>query len=191
MLLVAIRIASFGHNMEITANCPECEHENDYGIDLRTIIDRLRSPDYATPLEQGDLTIYFKPLDYKQMQEINNLQFEEQRLLRMIPDSELEDKEKISRLNDAFKALTELSITSLARSIAAVQTPTAQVTDNLQIREWIANCDRAIFGRLREHITAMRKDSELQPLKLKCRDCEHAFEQPFTLDQASFFGNAS
>jgi hypothetical protein len=191
LLLVAIRIASFGHSMEIGAVCPACQHENEYGVDLRTIIDKLRCPDYSEALDQGDLKIYFRPLDYRQMQEISNLQFEEQRLLRAIPDSDLDEREKLQRLNDAFKQLTELTITSMARSIAAVATPTAQVTEMEMIREWLANCDREVFNTVRDYIGTMRKNSELQPLNLRCRDCNHDYTQPFTLDQASFFGNAS
>ena len=191
MLLVAIRIASFGHQMEMTLTCPHCTEENDYGVDLRSIIDNLRSPDYKASVAVGDLELYFRPLDYRQVQEINNLQFEQQRIISLLPGSELTEQEKLGRLNESMRELTDLTTRSLARTIAMVKTPQAQVTDHEHIRDWLSNCDRDVYNRVRDHALELRKSSELQPLRVPCRACSKEFDQPFTLDQASFFGNAS
>ena len=51
-ILVAIRIASYGHNMEIETGCPGCKSTNTYGLDLRSVLDQLKSADYSAPLEQ-------------------------------------------------------------------------------------------------------------------------------------------
>ena len=54
-ILVAIRIASYGHTMEISTSCPHCQHEADYGLDLRTVMERMRAPDYSKSIHDGDL----------------------------------------------------------------------------------------------------------------------------------------
>ena len=41
-ILIAIRIASYGHEMELTSTCPACRHESDYGIDLRVFLDKIQ-----------------------------------------------------------------------------------------------------------------------------------------------------
>jgi hypothetical protein len=43
-ILVAIRIASYGHEMELTSQCPKCETVDDYGIDLRRLSQVLGWP---------------------------------------------------------------------------------------------------------------------------------------------------
>ena len=64
-ILVAIRIASYGHEMDFTSKCPKCEESNDFSIDLREIMDKIKMPDFSEPVIIGDITVYFKPLTYK------------------------------------------------------------------------------------------------------------------------------
>jgi len=45
-ILVGIRIASYGHEMQFDSDCPHCQNENTFGLDLRTVMDGIRSPDY-------------------------------------------------------------------------------------------------------------------------------------------------
>ena len=75
-VLIAIRIASYGHELEITTTCPSCETESDYVLDLRSVLDRLECPDYAETLKQGDLEVSFTAMDYAQQNAINIEQFE-------------------------------------------------------------------------------------------------------------------
>ena len=65
-ILVAIRIASYGHTMEISTTCPHCQNEGDYGLDLRSVLERMKEPDYSAPIIDGDLTIFFKPMTFVQ-----------------------------------------------------------------------------------------------------------------------------
>jgi len=55
--LVAIRIASYGHEMEMTTTCPSCNTDSEYGLDLRQILDKLKTGDFHKTLEHGDLVI--------------------------------------------------------------------------------------------------------------------------------------
>ena len=80
-ILISIRIASYGHEMEFTSTCPKCEESNDFGIDLREIMDQVKFADYSTPVTIGDMEIYFKPLTYKEQNENNTAQFEDQKML--------------------------------------------------------------------------------------------------------------
>ena len=63
LILTAIRIASYGHTLDIETTCPECKEEASYGFDLRAVIDNIKSPDYDKPLTIGDLEVYLKPLN--------------------------------------------------------------------------------------------------------------------------------
>ena len=50
-VLVAIRIASYGHGMGISSTCPACKTEQEYEIDLRSVLD-LRNQQ-LTVMEQS------------------------------------------------------------------------------------------------------------------------------------------
>ena len=190
-ILIAIRIASYGHDMEFGSTCPSCSDTTERSIDLRTMLDALRAPDYSAHVTHGDLEIYFRPLTYKNLNDNSQLQFEQQKLLQMIPDSTISEDDKMSALTRAFKQLTEITVQSLALSITAVKTPTALVNEPVYIEEFLKNCDRDLFNQIRDHVMKLREQSELQPLRLACTACNHNYEQALTLDMTSFFERAS
>ncbi len=190
-LLIGIRIASFGHSLDIGTKCPSCETENEFGLDLRTVIDKLMSADYDAPLQQGDLKIYFKPLNYRELTANAQTQFEQQKSLQIMGDAEMPEEDKVSRLNAMMKKIVEATITAIAHSISEIRTRDAIVTEAIFIEEFLNKCDRTIFERVRDHAVNLRETSELKPLKITCPNCQHQYEQSFTLDMARFFGSAS
>jgi hypothetical protein len=186
-ILTAIRIASYGHNLDVDTRCPHCENEATYGLDLRSVMDKLTSPDYNKSITYQDLEIHFKPMNYQQVNENNSLQFEEQKIISAMPDANIDNAEKLAMLNAALKKITEVTVDALAHSIASVRTPDALVTDYNHIREWLSNSERELFNRIKDHIIDLKKASELQPMVVKCANCEQEFKQSFTLDMANFF----
>jgi hypothetical protein len=190
-MLIAIRIASYGHSMDIATQCPACETEAEFGLDLRTVIDRLAAGDYSEPLVIGDLEIYFRPLCYREMTDNNNLQFEQQKTLNLLADAEAEESAKIEQINAMMRRIMEITVTTMAQSIQQIVARDAVVTDQAQIVEFINNCDRAVFGRIKDHVIALRADSELKPLDLTCGKCSHQYQQAFTVDMSRFFASDS
>ena len=190
-ILIAIRIASYGHNMEFGTTCPACGDISDRSVDLRTVLDVLSAADYNTTIKSGDLEIYFKPLTYKNLHDNNTLQFEQQKLLQMMPDDTVSDNDKMTALTAAFKKLTEITVQSLALSIVTIKTPGALVNEFEYINDFLKNCDRVLFNQIRDHVVKLREQSEMQPLKMTCPACQHEYEQAITLDMSSFFSPAS
>ena len=190
-ILVAIRIASYGHNMEMSTTCPHCENEADYGLDLRTILEQIKTPDYSKPIIAGDLQIFFKPMTYKHLNDNNQKQFEEQKLLQVLPGSEMPDVDKMTAMSAALVKLTHITIDALSQSVAAVKTPDGLVSEPGFIEEMLKNCDRRLFTQIRDHIINVKSQAEIQPIKLKCSACEKEYQQAVTLDMTSFFEDAS
>lgn len=192
-LLTAIRIASYGHEMEFESVCPNCEHENAFGLDLRTILDSIKGPDYGANLENGDIKIYFRPLTYQQTNANSMEQFADQKLLEALGSSDLPEDEKVRQLSIAFSKLSEMTVNALAQSISLIQAGGEMVVEPEFIQEFVKNCDRELFNKMRDHIVQLRSDAELKPLKIKCQnpECQKEYETPFTLDVANFFGFAS
>jgi hypothetical protein len=190
-LLISIRIATYGHDMDFGSKCPKCNHECEHTIDLRGVLDKMRTPDYNKSLKSGDLEIFFRPMSYKNINDNNALQFENQKLLQMLPDSDVPDDDKISALTSAFKRITDITVKALAQSVAAVKTPQALVSEIEYIEELLKNCDRDLFNKIRDHIVDLKSQAEMQPMTLTCPECKNQYEQAVTLDMSSFFEPAS
>jgi hypothetical protein len=190
-LLVAIRIATYGHEMPFGTACPACKEESEQVVDLRTVLDSLRPADYSQTIQTGDVEIFFKPITYKNMNDNNAMQYENQKVLQMLPDSEIPESDKLVAIGDALKKITEITVNALGQSIVAIKTPQALVTEPEFITEFLKNCNRQLFNQIKDHIVDLKVSSEMQPLNMTCTDCNHQYKQSVTLDMTSFFGSAS
>lgn len=186
-VLVAIRLASYGHKMEISSRCPNCGTEADYDIDLRTVIDNLGKPDYSQPLIIGDLVIRFIPLNYRQANENNKNQFEDQKMIQSINSAEIEDEKRLQLLGDAFRKITKLTVKAVSLSIASIETPDGAVTDQGFIEEFLNNCEKQVFERIKDHAISLRQEAELKPMDMTCGECGTKYAQEFSLDMTNFF----
>ena len=190
-LLVAIRVATYGHNMDFATTCPACKTETEQALDLRTVLDRMQPADYTRTVNVSDMEIFFRPLNYQNLNDNNKMQFESQKLLQAMPDDSVPDSAKITALGDALKKITEITVTALSQSIAAIKTPQALVTESEFIQDFLKNCDRQIFNQVRDFIIELKSNSEMPPLALTCPNCQHSYQQSLTLDMTSFFAPAS
>jgi hypothetical protein len=190
-ILTAIRIASYGHNLEFGTTCPECKDYSDRTVDLRTVLDGLKAPDYTQTVKQGDIEIFFQPMTYKNLTDNNRLQFDEQRILQSLPDDETPDVDKLNSLSEALKQITKITVQALSQSIKSIQVPGALVTEREFIEEWLQNCDRSLFNQVRDFIINIKSAAEFKPLSMKCPACQAEYQQSLTLDMTNFFGDAS
>ena len=101
------------------------------------------------------------------------------------------DEQRMSALSAALMKITEITVNALAQSIAAVKTPDALVSEPEYIEDMLKNCDRRLFGKIRDHIVDTKLSAEIQPLKIACGACEKEYQQAITLDMTSFFADAS
>jgi hypothetical protein len=190
-LLAAVRIASYGHEMEISSTCPKCNQTHPYSIDLRSALDQVQMADYDTPAVIGDLSCYFVPMTYGQLNEVSQIQYEDQKLMQIVNSAETTEEEKMTKLGEAFKRITYLTIRSIAQSIGAIKTANVMVTDTAQIEEFLINAPKDVFNRLRDHAIQLREATELAPVAIICDNCQNDYKQEFTLDMSNFFETAS
>lgn len=190
-ILISIRIASYGHEMEVSTRCPKCNTDAEHGLDMRVLLDKMKSPDYQESLMYRDMEFFFRPMTYKDLNENNQMQFEEQRVLQTLTSTEASDDDKVKAMSDALKKITELTVKAMTLSIAAIKTPSALVTEKQFIEDFLKNCDKNLFAQIRDRVINLKSQSEIQPLQIKCGECNNEYQQAITLDMASFFADAS
>ena len=83
-LLIAVRIATYGEQMDITIGCPKCQTKNDFGIDLTHLMDETKNWKFDDLLEVGDLKITFQPLNYKEINAESLRNFEESKIMKIV-----------------------------------------------------------------------------------------------------------
>lgn len=190
-ILIGIRIASYGHEMEFATACPACQETSELTVDLRNVLEKIKTPDYSKSIKSGDMEIFLHPMTYKNLNDNNQVQFEQQKLLQTLGESEMAEEEKMNALSQTLKKVTELTVKSLSQSIGVIKTPTALVSEPEYIEDFLKNCDRVLFNEIRDTIVELKGQSEMQPLDIECPSCKHKYAQLITLDMSSFFVSAS
>lgn len=185
--LIAIRIATYGENMDIRADCPGCSEENAYSIPLTDWLGNVTNFKYISEIEVGDLTVHVRPYSYKEITKTSLQAFEQQRAISVINDDKLSDEQKIEKFGESFSKLTELTVDIIAGCIKQIDTPNGSTTDPAFISEFIHNSPTDVFEAVSEHIKGMKARIEMPNQKAKCTECQLDFEIPITMDQSNFF----
>lgn len=186
-ILIAIRAASGGNEMELESQCPACNETSTYGINLLGILSQLRAGDYDTEMQVNDLQIKFRPLTYKEMNQASLGQFEIQKMYINLEN--VQDENERNKLGqEALTAITSLTMKLLTEAIEYIQTPTTRVDNKDYIMDFLKNCDKNTYVSIRDHNAALKSQTEIKPLDIKCVNCNHKYMQQFTLNTSDFFG---
>lgn len=185
-ILLAIRAASGNDSLEIESACPACTETNTYTVNLVAVLSTLKAGDYAKELQLGDLSIKFRPLCYKEMNSAGVVQFEIQKTLASLTEI-ADDDERNAKSQEALKRVTELTIDIISKGIEYINTPTARVDSIEYIKDFLSNCDRTMYIKIRDHNAELKLGTQLKPLDIDCANCHHKYQQPFTLNPTDFF----
>ena len=194
LLLIAIRIASYGHEMEVNPPCPKCLAMNTYHADLRQALSASMNRQWKDVINVNGLDVHIKPLSYRQLNAKQMKTFEEQKLLEEIQRSELSDEEKIKKFNEGFKKITTLTVEIVLDSIEYIETPDGQkVGERDLIHDFLKNTSRDVFEAINELVKSNKNTFNLPPLRVVCDNetCKHEWEQALEFDVSNFFDRKS
>jgi len=186
-VLIAIRSAADGNDMTITSGCPSCKEIAEYAVNLVGILSQLRAADYDKELTINDLSIKFRPLTYKEINEAGTSQMEAQRIFISL-EKEENEQVRMEKTQQALKYITEITMNILSKTITHIKTPSAFVEEIEYILDFLHNCDKDTYIAIRDYNTNLKAQAEIKPLKIKCIHCQHEYEQQFTLNTSDFFG---
>lgn len=192
--LLAIRIATYGEIMDITATIPNTSEKKEYQIDIRNVLNKLVTASYISEVQMGEMKVYTRPLTYKQFTKTSLQTFEEQRVFAIINNDNMDDDEKLERFNNSFKKLTDISVNMMNRCVWKIQIGDTEVTNEQHITEFMNNSDKEFYKFITDHLEEQRKSFSIEPLKIVSTEEEiklgapKEWELPITFDQSNFFG---
>jgi hypothetical protein len=186
-VLIAIKSAANGNELEIDSECPKCKEVSKFGVNLVGLLSSLKAGDYSQELPVNDLLIKFRPLTYREVNQASLSQFELQRMFNVINSIEDYD-EKNEKTKEALKTITDITMEILSLTIEYIKTPTSFVDSNEYILDYLRNCDKNAYEKIKVHNATLKEQTEIKPLQIKCISCSHEYQQPFSLNSSDFFG---
>ena len=194
-VLIAIRIASYGETMDVTASVPVTNESMTHTINLPRVLDNIRRDDITdTCVLKDGLTIQVNPLTYRQITQSQLKTFEQQKIYSQVAQSEMTAEEKTKRFMDGFRVLSDLNMELLLGNIARIQLPTGEsVTDKEHIKQFIQNADAKLIKELETRLAEIRQQGAMKPVKVKATEeqikagAPVSYDVPITFDNANFF----
>jgi hypothetical protein len=192
-VLIAIRIASYGTNLEFDSKCPHCGEENSHEVNLTERLSAIKTPDYSETITFKDLKIKLKPQSYFSQNKANMMSFEEEQLLKVLnmPDT-VPPEEKARLLNESIQRIVDLSLLTLANGTEYIEIKGDERVTKLEfITDFYKNADSALVESINSKLTAITDSAKSMPLNLQCNECAKQYTVDLTFDYSSFFAKRS
>lgn len=194
IILIAIRIATYGEKMEVTHTVPNTEESVEHEVNLQILLDQMSNNVWEEAVEISDnMTAFVHPLTYKHLTLTSMKAFETQRLMEAINNEDLSEEKKLEIFNQSFSKMTNITIDLIVDSIHSIQTPDTIVKDKKFIKEFLENADKEIVGKIRNHIDRMKEVNGLQPIEITSTPeqielgAPETYKLPVQFDNSNFF----
>jgi hypothetical protein len=186
-ILIAIRSASGENNMDMDSTCPKCNEVNSYTIELHKVLPQLKCPDFDQTLQINNLQVKFRPLTYKELNQVSLDQFTVQRTFAGL-ESITDEDERRKQTQNAVRLVTDITMKLVSTAIQYIDTGDTRVEDKSFILDFLVNCDKDTYIQVRDFTTKLRESTQIKPMHISCPNCQHEYDQPFTLNMSDFFG---
>ena len=186
-VLIGIRIASYGENMDARVNVPNLKEQQDVQIDLRVLMDQVDKSPFDDVFEiSNGLVVKVKPVSYKQLTDMQTRTYEEQRLMTTVGSANLTAEEKSQKYTEIFNNMTQLTLTNMNGK---------QVVNPTYIKEFVQNMTAQTASEIRDKIAEQNKLGQIQPIQMQAtpemieKGAPKEYTSPITLDNSNFFAS--
>ena len=189
-IFIAIRIASYGGDMDMLSNCPHCQANNEHTVDLNKVLETVNvAKNYDQSSYIDGLTFDIKPQTFKDLNRSDMITFEQRKLIEAVEASDLEESEKKQRFLESFSKLTDLNLDTIVSCISAITTESGERVANPELlRDFLKNCDRKVFENIKSAITEIVGANKIEPVPVECTECKKSYTLTLEFNQSNFFG---
>jgi hypothetical protein len=195
VILIAIRLATYGEKMTTPITFGE-DIEMEHVVDLRSVMDTMMNQiawDPVVSINQ-DLTVFVKPLTYKQMTETALQTFETQKIMQLANDEKMNEDDKLAMFKESFKKLTNATVGTVSAGIFKIDSSQGSTDNPIYIKEFIDNIDKDIFNKIQEHLEMLKDKNTIKPINVPVTDdmrekgiTGEVVEIPLIFDASTFF----
>lgn len=192
VIMLAIRQASYGQDIDVEIQCPNCEHTNQVAINCQGIIDRAMSQqqlDNTITLNEG-FVITLKPYNLEDRNTLQIQQIKQVKMIESLQDQSLDDQQRQDLFGKTFVEMAELTVDLITNCVDSVQAPGSDseaVGDKDMIREWLKNITSKDYEEIKAKVEALSSDGVNNNFNVQCESCENRWETEIELDITNFF----
>lgn len=188
-IMIGIRHASYGDDIDITVSCPECETENTYSINITNSLSNMEKleSEYTIGVE-GGLTMYIRPFQYAETVNALKLQFEQYKTARAFSEKDISEDQRIKMFSDSFIKMAQTNIDMLCSCVLKIVMPNGdEVTNEKHIKEFLVNSDKRVLKSVDDMVKDINSVGVNKNFEAVCQKCEHSWETGIDYNPVNFF----
>jgi len=187
ILMIAIRMATYGEIMETRITSPHSKQEDTYEINLNNILENVEvMPSENSITLSNGVTVYVRPLTYSSQTKLNLIAYDQTKVLQSL--GEIQNNPEVSQFKNMFVKLAETNMDLLAECVVKVVTPDGETVENRShIKEFVDNLDATNSKKIDNEIDRLNKFSTVTTQTLACKQTGKEFTTEVKLDPADFF----
>lgn len=196
-LFLGIKVSTTGGKYDVDRKCPKCSEENTFEVNCQYLLDTMSYvEDSDTVITLNDeLEIHVKPYSLEMRQMFIHRQFEEDRLLKSIDESnkKLDEFEKARILGESIEKISRITFDLVSKSIESIKLlkTGVSITDHANISEWLVKIPKAQADVVIGTVNKLNEIGVNKTVAAKCSKCAHEWEETLNFDPVSFFGKRS
>jgi len=190
VLLVGIRQASYGKEIDIDVKCPKCDFDNQLTLDANIMLSKTKSESVERSVTlPSEFKIVCNPYTLEDRTMLQIQQIKQNKMIQGLASEKLDDIMRQELFGKTFVEIAELTVSLITNSIVSVQgKETDLITDKETIREWLQNITKTDYEIIRGKVEELSESGLETEFNANCQDCGHSWKTGVDLDIANFFG---
>lgn len=195
VLMIAIRKASYGDDIDMDLTCPSCKHFNQMKISATSLLGTVKENTYSTSVKlENNFSVTVRPYNVRDRGLLQIEQIKQQKMLEGLINQELDDAEKNDIFGKTFVELADLTITVISNSIVSVTIPAEDdgkdtlIEDRETILEWLKTITKADYDVIKDRVEELSEGGIENLFNAQCQECNHTWQANVELDPVNFFG---
>lgn len=191
--LLAIRHASYGDNLDIKVDCPECKKENTFAINITQSLATIVPLKEEYFLEtDGGIRIYVKPMDFPLLVKTLRQQFEQEKIINASQNTVITDDARMALFSKTIKNISDMAQEIILGCVAKILiiNDGIEVTDKDHIKEFIGNIEKDIIESINELINEINNSGVKKTMNAECQHCPHKWETSIDFNPLTFFSQS-
>jgi hypothetical protein len=187
-ILAAIRLASYGENVELSAKCPHCNEASDYAIAIQHILDHMQTVEFVNEVRVNDFIFKLRPLYYKEANQLTRESYTVQRLLKQYVANIADEEKQQEELTKLYERLNEMTKSVIFSSVIEVVTPDNETERHYQfIRDFLENGDMEYYNAIKEVFDQNNERFQIPKTTVSCGSCTKEYSVVPALNYTDFF----
>lgn len=187
-LLIAIRIATYGNNMQFDSSCRHCEHKNTHEVELGTTLEGMRCPDFTELVYYQDLKIKLRPAKFFLTNRINQINFEEQKMLSAVNNADISTEQRSEIILASMNRIIDIGIESCVNSTAWIEMPDGNRVDGGElIKDFYQNAEQSVLKLIQDSVLTRVQQVKTPPFQLQCDNCHGDYQADLEFNYSNFF----